>query len=185
MVREDHSTLARKHKDDKSRVEDSHHAPVLDFDDVGLDIGLIVKTGYVNNHSVVTVDQARVGGFPCTDGVLVNNLTVVCLNITWRQILSTHIPVHLHFIHFYIILNEYKLVMLRHLLYGIEYNNGHIFLYHQLYLKKGKVTSQCYSVLTTCTGLFTSLQPLRSLNSMFLVLKGNLAATLKKRRSLK
>ena len=75
---------------------------MFDLDGKGLDIGLTVITGEVNEHWAVTVDQAQRGDIPCHDGVLVDDLTVVGLNVTRRQTESMHIRGHLQsqFIHF-------------------------------------------------------------------------------------
>lgn len=53
--------------------------PVFEFDGECHVMWLIVVTGEVNVHRVVTVNQTKRGAIWCQDGILVKNLASVCL----------------------------------------------------------------------------------------------------------
>lgn len=57
----------------------SHHTPVFKFEAQVLDVWLTIETGEVDMHWVVTVDHVKRGAVSCHDGILVDNLAVVCL----------------------------------------------------------------------------------------------------------
>lgn len=58
-----------------------NHILVFEFDGQAVDIRLIVVTGEIYVHMVMTGDEAEHGDILCHDCVLVDDLAVVCLQV--------------------------------------------------------------------------------------------------------